>query len=255
MNDLLEKIDKYKFGIVAALATYFLLFVYLQLPNVEYTYYVSPYLLDAEMEIPQDEIKLQPENIMVNPRQMSQEDVKNAVRDVNDKRERSDKNWSTNPSTQSAEDDVRDFEKKMFEEAGGDKERARIQQEMDKRKQDQQNKKNNTKQPNNQSQSGAPNAPKGAVLVDYDLKGRNKNYLPAPGYMCDQGATGTITVRVKVEQSGYVSDAKFEPSMSTSSNGCMVQYALEFARKSRFNYSGTAPAMQDGFIIYKFVYQ
>lgn len=254
MNDFLDKIDKFKYGILAAVFTYFCIFMYVQWPSVEFEYQISPYLLEAEMEIPEDEIELLPENIKVDMSFNAKKDIKNTSRDENDTRERSDKNYSPNRSLQDVEQDVRDYEQKMFEEAGGKTERERIKQEMDKRKAEQ-NKKNTNKQPTNQNQPGGNNAPKGDVLVSWSLKGRSSQSVPAPGYMCDQGAVGKITIRIRVEQSGYVSDAKFDPSLSTSSNGCMVEYALEFARKSRFNYSSSAPGIQEGTITYTFVYQ
>ena len=79
MNNLLDNIDKYKYGIVAAFATYIGIFVYVQLPSIEYSYQISPYLLEADMEIPEDEIQLQPENITVDLK--AAREVKNTVKD------------------------------------------------------------------------------------------------------------------------------------------------------------------------------
>ena len=256
MIGFLDIIDKYKFGIVAAFATYLFLFVYSQLPTITYSLPPIPDALLADMDIPESEVELQMENMQIDPSTITK--VTNAVRDANDGRERSDKYWTDQKSLSEVEKSVYDLEKEMYEQAGGAAERERIRQEAEKRKESEANKTpTNT---NNQNTNGGNNAPKGNVLVEWSLKDRiphlnNKMYIRIPGYMCDSDARGQVTVRISVNQNGDVVSAKFDPSLSTSSNYCMVQTAEEFAMKSRFAYSANAPKLQNGTITYVYVPQ
>jgi hypothetical protein len=91
MNRFFELIDKYKFGLIAVVAGYVFIFSYLQMES--YTKYtpISPFQDGPEI-IPEEEIILDPEQIEVPPNFSG--DVKNMVRDRNDKREKSWEDYS-----------------------------------------------------------------------------------------------------------------------------------------------------------------
>ena len=264
MNNFINYIEKHKFGIFAAVLVNVGIFMYLQIPQIEFEYEISPYLMDASLVIPDD-----PESLELNPdfeiirQQSNPQEIKNASRDINDTRPQSDKDYSSNKSDykgkslSQVEQSVYDLEKQLFEEAGGAAKRNEIQKEAADRKKEiqKQEELNNNKNNASSSSSASNNAPKGDVLVQTDLKGRNNSYVPAPGYMCDRGAVGKIAIRIKVDSGGRVIDAKVDASRSTSSNGCMSSYALEFARKSKFSASSSAPDPQEGYIYYTYVYQ
>ena len=82
-------LEKYKFGLLAALGVYVVIFAYFQVgtydgPAVPY----SPFQEGPRVEIPEDEIALLPENIML-PANFDPSNIKNTARDENDKRKTS----------------------------------------------------------------------------------------------------------------------------------------------------------------------
>jgi len=253
MNNFLEYIDKHKFGILAAATVYLGIFIYTQLPSIEYNFYGNPYILEADIEIPEDAIELQPENIKVDLAVAKQ--IINAARDENDTRKQSEKKWTEQKSMSQTEKNVYDLEKQFYEEAGGSKEREKIKKEIEQKKKDLDAEKSKQKSAteNTNNQSGGENSPPPNVLASWNLKNRTNQSLPKPGYLCPQGTSGKVTVRIKVDQNGYVTEAKIDPSLSSSMVSCMVENAESYARRARFNISSTAPASQDGTITYTYV--
>ncbi len=252
MNKFLDQIEKHKFGIVAAFATYLAIFIYVQLPSVEFEYQLSPYLLAADLEIPPDEIQLLPENIAVDL--SVAREIKNAVRDENDTRKQSTKNWSSQKEMSKVDQSVEELEKQFYEESGGKAQRDKIQADMELRKKEQEkNKTSKSEKNDNMNNAGAENAPPPNVLASWNLKNRTNQKLPKPGYLCPQGTSGKVTVRIKVDQNGYVTEAKLDAANSTKLAGCMVENAESYALKARFNISASAPGIQEGTITYTYV--
>lgn len=83
--------------------------------------------------------------------------------------------------------------------------------------------------------------------VSYSLKGRNKEYLPPPVYLCEE--SGKVVVNITVNANGDVLDTYINSS-STSDNECLVGHALEYAKTARFNASSNTE--QIGSITYYF---
>ena len=93
MEKFFYYIDKFKYGILAALATYVFLFTYMQLKYFDQLVPIERMFNESRVDIPEDEIELKPENIQVSPEFQGGE-VKNTTKDLNDKRLFSEKNWS-----------------------------------------------------------------------------------------------------------------------------------------------------------------
>ena len=256
MSKLLDAIDRYKFGLLAVLATYIVIFMYLQMES--YTQYtpIEPFHDGSYVQVPDEDIKLKPENIQV-PSDYSS-DVKNMARDANDDRERSNEKYYQNKSSEQIMADYKELEQQMYDEAGGDKTRAQIQAELEqKRKELDAKKTSDNKKP---SQEGGDVAYAGNVMVDWSLPSRNahqKNnwYVRNPGYTCGYGSAGRVTVMIKVNQNGSVTVAEYDPAQSSGANACMIEQAIKYAKLSRFDYSGSAPKIQQGRITYTFVAQ
>ena len=253
MNRFFYIVDKYKYGIIAAFASYIAIFMYLQMETYTQYYPIEPFFEEPRLIIP-EEIKLKTENIQV---PTSGGEVKNIARDQNDTRKQSMENWSQNKaSSKDVEQEVKNFEKQLFESAGGAKERERIKQEMENRKA---NQKASNQSPKNVSTSAGGNtAYAGSVMVDWSLVGRsphqnNNWYVRNPGYTCGHGSAGRITVKITVNQNGDVVSAI--PTSTGTANGCMIEQALKYAKMSRFNFSGSAPKSQEGIITYTFISQ
>ncbi|MGX1928451.1 hypothetical protein [Flagellimonas sp. 2504JD4-2] len=69
--------------------------------------------------------------------------------------------------------------------------------------------------------------------ISYSLLDRNAYSLPPPIYTCIEG--GKVVINIKVDSSGYVTEATFNDSSSGTSNGCLVDNAIAYAYKARFN--------------------
>ncbi len=255
-------IERYKYAILAALGSYVVIFIYLNVQTVTQYYPIKFELDGSRVEIPEEEIELKPENIVLTPPPPTSGEVKNLSRDVNDKREKSFTDYDEDKSqskSQSLDEDVKSFEKKLFEEAGGYKQREKIKQELADRKQTDQTNKSKGKQ-DPQNVSGGDKQYAGSVMVDWSLNDRsphqNKNwYVRNPGYKCGYGSSGRVMIRIRVNQDGKVVSATYDAASSSGANACMIQEAKEYAKISRFNYSGAAPSSQEGYILYTFVPQ
>ena len=92
----------------------------------------------------------------------------------------------------------------------------------------------------------------GPSVLSYTLDGRKASYLPIPAYRC-YGA-GDVTVIITVNPQGQVINAQIMEEIS-SSDDCLRKFAIRAARLSRFSASTTAPAKQNGEIVYRFIAQ
>lgn len=75
--------------------------------------------------------------------------------------------------------------------------------------------------------------------ISYSLVDRTHDYLPTPVYLCEFG--GKIVVNIVVDSDGIVTDAYVNNS-SSSTNGCLIDHALEYARASQFNSDPSKPS-------------
>ncbi|SEP93346.1 hypothetical protein SAMN05421824_0733 [Hyunsoonleella jejuensis] len=85
--------------------------------------------------------------------------------------------------------------------------------------------------------------------VSYSLKNRDDIYLPIPVYLCE--TSGKIVVNITVNADGDVIDA-YTNTSSTSSNECLIEHALQYARDSRFSKNSAKPT-QIGSITFNFI--
>ncbi|MCO5261010.1 MAG: energy transducer TonB [Crocinitomicaceae bacterium] len=261
MNNLITKLDKYKYGISVMLIFY----IISTSIRIQYGFVERPDLSDLLQQNTEEiiELRLEPPE-MVEQRINATGEVKNAVNDENSNGKsnfsggnddyQQESYYKNAKSLKDVENSVYDLEKSLFNESGGAQSREQIQSDMDKRKKEQEEKNksnNNSNKASSTAQNSVGDAQKGTVLVSYNLKDRKGQYVPAPGYMCPQGTTGKVIVNVKVDQAGNVIEAKV--NSSSSSDDCMTSYALSFAKKSRFNYSSNASSSQEGTITYTYV--
>jgi hypothetical protein len=84
--------------------------------------------------------------------------------------------------------------------------------------------------------------------VSYSLVERNARDLPPPIYTCLEG--GKVVINIEVDSRGFVLQARLNEKSSTTTNGCLIDNALAYALKSRFNNS--VRSTQIGTITYVF---
>ena len=248
-------IDRYKLGILTAFAVYIGIFIYLEMQTYTRYFPIIPFNDEPLLELQKDELLLTPEQIQIQ-QDLNSGDLKNISRDQNDSRERSSENWQENKSAKEIEQSIKEYEKSLYQDNGGELERAKILKESGQRKNDL--KKQAPLKPENKESSGAKTVYAGNVMVSWSLSQRtahlnNNWYVRNPGYTCGQGSSGKITVQIKVNQNGSVIDAIVLSSGGASD--CMTQQAIKYAKLSRFNYSSTASTSQVGTITYTFVSQ
>lgn len=92
----------------------------------------------------------------------------------------------------------------------------------------------------------------GPSVISWTLEGRKARVLPVPAYK-GYGA-GDVYVKIFVNKNGKVTSAAVIPGQS-SPDQSLQEYAVEAARRSRFSASSTAPASQQGEIVYRFIAQ
>lgn len=93
---------------------------------------------------------------------------------------------------------------------------------------------------------------KGPSVVSYSLDGRKASHLSIPAYRCMGG--GDVTVIIVVDPQGNVLNAKIHDGVS-SQDKCLRDFAIRAARLSKFSKSPSAPARQNGEIVYRFIAQ
>ncbi|WP_445732962.1 TonB family protein [Mariniflexile sp.] len=85
--------------------------------------------------------------------------------------------------------------------------------------------------------------------VSFSLMDRKKVYIPIPVYLCE--VEGKIVVTITVDSNGKVTSTDINTS-STSSNECLKEYALQYAKDSRFN-ADASKKIQVGSITFSFI--
>ncbi|MBL4662238.1 MAG: hypothetical protein JKY22_01440, partial [Flavobacteriaceae bacterium] len=73
------------------------------------------------------------------------------------------------------------------------------------------------------------------TTTSYHLKGRDKISLPIPVYTCDKG--GKIVITIEVNEMGKVVKTSYNKAASTTSNGCLIESAINYANRSKFSAS------------------
>ena len=232
-------------------------FVYLELTTARKETAIEADEFSVSIEEVPDEVEL---TLQQDPSFQAGGDVRNVVRDASDTRQRSNQDWSQDAasSTRSGnpEQAARDYERSLFEEFGGAKERERIRTESAERiKNATTNTSNRNVGPTNQS--GSQNQYSGNVMVDFVLPGRTafenkKWYVRNPGYTCGYNSDGTVVVNITVNNAGRVVSKAIDQNRSSSASACMMEQALKYAGMSRFN-SGLGTV--SGYISYRFISQ
>ncbi|MBN2481850.1 MAG: energy transducer TonB [Bacteroidales bacterium] len=90
------------------------------------------------------------------------------------------------------------------------------------------------------------------TVVTYDLENRWHKYIYIPAYKCEGG--GTVVLSFEVNQNGSVTKVNIMNEISTS-DPCLLDEAVNSARKALFNSSSVAPTIQYGTITYVFIPQ
>ncbi len=243
MDKFLDYIEKFKFAIFGTIFIHILVFFFSIFTTVkDVDRMVSPVIA---LEIPLDDIELEEEiesQLDEEGNPIIPSEVSSSAVDVNDDREKSFEDYSTN--SEEAKLSAKELEAEYFKEAAKNNERSEYADEME------EHKLNKIEDPKNNTTSGGTNAFAGEVMISYNLKGRKSYSLPNPGYTCN--GSGVVVVKIKVDKSGKIKDATYDAVTSKRATSCMIERALKYANKSRFDYK-SAQVVQSGTITYKFM--
>lgn len=87
------------------------------------------------------------------------------------------------------------------------------------------------------------------TTISYHLTNRTARELPNPVYTCESG--GKIVIDIEVSSYGTVKKATYNEAASTTTNGCLIDSALSYAKEARFS-SDSSKKEQKGTISYSF---
>jgi len=83
----------------------------------------------------------------------------------------------------------------------------------------------------------------------YRLVGRSAMYFPNPVYTCEGG--GKVVISIEVNALGMVKKVSYNSKQSNTSNQCLIDSALEYAKLARFT-TDSSREIQLGTITYNF---
>jgi predicted RNase H-like nuclease (RuvC/YqgF family) len=87
------------------------------------------------------------------------------------------------------------------------------------------------------------------TTISYELLNRRDLNIPNPVYTCDRG--GIIVIDIQVNALGKVTKTNYNKKASSTQNGCLIESAITYAKKARFNTVAAAES-QKGTITYNF---
>lgn len=74
--------------------------------------------------------------------------------------------------------------------------------------------------------------------ISYSLVNRTKTYIPPPIYLCEE--SGKIVINIVVNAQGKVIETYYNEA-STSTNGCLIDHAIQYAKASTFTADAFKP--------------
>lgn len=87
--------------------------------------------------------------------------------------------------------------------------------------------------------------------VSYHLEERAAKYLPNPVYTCPN--SGTIVINITVNNLGEVINTNVDNLKSSTSNKCLNEQALQYAKQAKFDVLESSNDNQKGTITYRFI--
>ena len=235
--NFLVLLEKHQNAILGTLIVHILIFVWLNIQNVSF-YIIHPkekVLATLDFTSPENNLILEKskENFTYN-----EIVVTNAASNYDQ-----EKDMSASQKKALAEkviEDVKEFEKKQFNDFGKDNPVIDNSPHENEKIKD-----NSISKTVNKSLKKTSNA-----TAKYFCDNRNMILQKIPSYLCNQ--TGTVRVTIKVNPKGEVTDCKVDYSETNTSNQCLIENALSYAKNWKFNQDFSSTQRQEGWI--EFIY-
>ena len=136
--------------------------------------------------------------------------------------------------------DVKKFEKKQFNDFG--KDNPIIENSLQENEKTKDNSESKTVNKSLKKTSSA--------TAKYFCKNRNMILQKIPSYLCNQ--TGKVRLNIKVNPKGEVTDCRVDNSETNTSNNCLIENAINYAKNWKFNQDFSSTQRQEGWI--EFIY-
>ena len=230
-------LEKHQNAILGTLIVHILIFVWLNIQNVSF-YIIQPkekVLATLDFTTPENNlIPKESKEIFSNNEVV----VTNAASNYDQ-----EKDMSASQKKALAEkviEGVKKFEKKQFNDFGKDNpviDNSYLKNEKIKD--------NSISKTVNKSLKKTSNA-----TAKYFCENRNMILQKIPSYLCNQ--TGKVRLTIKVNPKGEVTDCKVDDSETNTSNQCLIENAINYAKNWKFNQNFSSTQRQEGWI--EFIY-
>ena len=235
--NFLVLLEKHQNAILGTLIVHILIFVWLNIQNVSF-YIIQPkekVLATLDFTTPENNLipKKRKENFTDN-----EIVVTNAASNYDQ-----EKDMSASQKKALAEkviEDVKEFEKKQFNDFGKDNPVIDNSPHENEKIKD-----NSISKTVSKSLKKTSNA-----TAKYFCENRNMILQKIPSYLCNQ--TGTVRLTIKVNPKGEVTDCKVDNSETSTSNQCLIENAINYAKNWKFNQDFSSTQRQEGWI--EFIY-
>ena len=235
--NFLVLLEKHQNAILGTLIVHILIFVWLNIQNVSF-YIIQPKeKVLATLDFTSPENNLIPEKSKENFTD-NEIVVTNAASNYDQ-----EKDMSASQKKALAEkviEDVKEFEKKQFNDFGKDNPVIENSPQKNEKIKD-----NSISKTVNKSLKKTSNA-----TAKYFCDNRNMILQKIPSYLCNQ--TGTVRLTIKVNPRGEVTDCKVDNSETNTSNQCLIENAINYAKNWKFNQDFSSTQRQAGWI--EFIY-
>ncbi|MFP5470502.1 MAG: energy transducer TonB [Bacteroidia bacterium] len=236
-------IIKYRYPLIGTALLHVLFFIYAI--NTKITEFKFP-KEEFEMVAELDFTEMQQQEQQQNQQELSQQELLNATVNVSQKQSTYTNAINTSKLDKQVEEDMKNLESKFFEE---------LQKDKPKDEKQTQTKNQNTtvvKKDAEKNDEAALGADVYAT-ASYELEGRYDLALPAPSYTCR--SEGRVVLDVKVNQEGQVKSATVNSYRTNTKNECLINAAIDYAKRARFNQNFKATSMQSGTITFVYARQ
>lgn len=235
--NFLVLLEKHQNAILGTLIVHILIFVWLNIQNVSF------YIIQPKEKVLATLDFTSPENNL-NPKKSKENFTDNEIVVTNAASNYDqEKDMSALQKKALAEkviEDVKEFEKKQFNDFGKDNpviDNSPLENEKIKD--------NSISETANKSLKKTSNA-----TAKYFCENRNMILQKIPSYLCNQ--TGTVRLTIKVNPKGEVTDCKVDNSETNTSNQCLIENAINYAKNWKFNQDFSSTQRQEGWI--EFIY-
>ncbi len=228
-------IEKHQNAIIGALIIHVLIFVWLNIQNISF------YVIQPKEKILATLDFTESKNALEKPKQEQKKYFEKAKETNAASNYEQNKEISASQKKDLAEkimNDVKNYEQSQFKDLSSDN-------PILKKKQVESSKNTIEKPKEFKSLAKTSNA-----TAKYFCKGRNMISQKIPSYLCD--ATGLVRLNIKVNSKGLVTDCKVDNSLTTTQNECLIENALGYANRWRFNQDFSKTQKQSGWI--EFIY-